>query len=340
MGAIHAMEHAMIALFPLLVLCDRNDIGGISTPLHDQTECGSVFIYDGYPGGVGLAREAFLRVDRLLVQTRDTVSSCACENGCPSCVHSPKCGSGNRPIDKRACLILLGEILKESHIDTLSEIEILPAVSRQKKSSGTQLLPPCFGVFDLETKRSAAEVGGWHKCEKMGISVGVVFDSQLNDFVSYPEDDIAGLIKHLQSLDLVVGFNNRRFDNRVLSAYTTADLGKLPTLDILEEVHAYLGYRLSLNRLAESTLGVEKSADGLQALKWYKEGKIDLIRHYCRKDVEITRDLLYYALEQGYLLFTNKAKQKVRLPLALEKTIKTVMGRAAKTKTQGQISGL
>ncbi|MBW2659828.1 MAG: DEAD/DEAH box helicase, partial [Deltaproteobacteria bacterium] len=74
MGAIHAMEHAMIALFPLLVLCDRRDIGGISTPFHDQTECGTVFIYDGYPGGVGLAREAFLKADLLLIQTRDTVS--------------------------------------------------------------------------------------------------------------------------------------------------------------------------------------------------------------------------------------------------------------------------
>jgi len=328
MGAIHAMEHAMIALFPLLVLCDRNDIGGISIPLHDQTESGSVFIYDGYSGGVGLAREAFYRSDQLLVQTEATVNGCSCENGCPSCVHSPKCGSGNRPIDKKACLMLLGEILKESDNHTLEEKRITPAVSGIKKSRGFEALPSLFGVFDLETKRSAAEVGGWHKCEKMGISVGVVFDSKLNDFVTYLEDEIVGLIDHLQSFDLVVGFNNRRFDNRVLSAYTTEDMGRLPTLDLLEEVHAYLGYRLSLNRLAESTLGVEKSADGLQALKWYKEGRIDLISHYCRKDVEITRDLLYHALEWGYLLFANKAKQKVRLPLALDAAIETILREA------------
>jgi len=85
-----------------------------------------------------------------------------------------------------------------------------------------------------------------------------------------------------------------------------------------------------VNRLAESTLGIEKTADGLQALKWYKEGKIDLIQQYCRKDVEITRDLLYHGLERGYFLFTNRAKQKVRLPLALDETIATILEKIRK----------
>jgi DEAD/DEAH box helicase domain-containing protein len=101
---------------------------------------------------------------------------------------------------------------------------------------------------------------------------------------------------------------------------------------LLEEVHNYLGYRLSLNRLAEQTLGTKKTADGLQALAWYKEGRIDLIQHYCKKDVEITRDILYHALEQGYLLFTNKAKQIVRLPLALDIAI----GKILETNTDEQ----
>ena len=104
------------------------------------------------------------------------------------------------------------------------------------------------------------------------------------------------------------------------------NLSQLPTLDLLEEVHNCLGYRLSLNRLAEQTLGKQKTADGLQALAWYKEGRIDLIQSYCRKDVEITRDILYYALEQGFLLFTNKAKQVVRLPLALDTAIEKILG--------------
>jgi DEAD/DEAH box helicase domain-containing protein len=104
----------------------------------------------------------------------------------------------------------------------------------------------------------------------------------------------------------------------VLSAYTDVNLHDLPSLDLLEEVHAYLGYRLSLDKLGENTLGVKKSADGLQALKWYKEGRLDLIQQYCRKDVEITRDLLLFCLERGHLLFKNKAGHKVRLPLPLD----------------------
>jgi len=336
MGAIHAMEHAMIALFPLLVLCDRNDIGGISCPLHEQTEMASIFVYDGYPGGVGLAKEAFKKMDSLLTQTEQTVASCECNTGCPSCVHSPKCGSGNRPIDKKACLFLLTEILKEKSKDIDRRIiergskplqknleELL--TGPEKRPSGLDILPPKFGVFDLETIRSAEEVGGWGNTHKMGISVAVVYDSQLNDFVTYLEHEIDKLVVHLESFDLIVGFNNKRFDNRVLSAYSNVNFSLLPTLDLLEEVHGYLGYRLSLNRLAEQTLGTKKTADGLQALAWYKEGRIDLIQHYCKKDVEITRDILYYALEQGYLLFSNKAKQVVRLPLALDAVIEKIL---------------
>ena len=155
----------------------------------------------------------------------------------------------------------------------------------------------------------------------MGISVAVIFDSGLGECVTYLEHEIYRLIEHMQSLDLIVGFNNKRFDNRVLSGYTAFDLTKLPTIDMLEEVHSYLGYRLSLNKLAEHTLGATKTADGLQALQWYKEGRIDLIQKYCKKDVEITRDLFLFGLTEGYLVFRNKARQNVRLPLALDKAI-------------------
>lgn len=339
MGAIHALEHAMIALFPLLVLCDRNDIGGISCPLHEQTEMASIFIYDGYPGGVGLTREAFRKMDSLLMQTQKTIASCSCNTGCPSCVHSPKCGSGNRPIDKKACLALLAEILKknagkEDAITSLKFSSMFPESSgyspekiRQQRK-GLNVLPAKFGVFDLETMRSAEEVGGWKNAHRMGVSVAVVYDSEINDFVTYLGHEVDKLVSHLTSLDLIVGFNNKRFDNRVLSAYTDTNLALLPTLDLLEQIHSYLGYRLSLNRLAEHTLGTNKSANGLQALAWYKEGRIDLIQHYCKKDVEITRDILFHGLEQGFLLFANKAKQIVRLPLSLDNAIENILKKA------------
>jgi DEAD/DEAH box helicase domain-containing protein len=107
LGSIHALEHAMIGILPLLVLCDRNDIGGVSCPWHHQTPGPVIFIYDGYAGGMGLCNDAFNRIGELLRQTAKTVESCKCDQGCPSCVHSPKCGSGNRPIDKEGCGSLL-----------------------------------------------------------------------------------------------------------------------------------------------------------------------------------------------------------------------------------------
>ncbi|HEY0782421.1 MAG TPA: Zn-binding domain-containing protein, partial [Thermoanaerobaculia bacterium] len=95
MGALHASEHAAISLFPLLALCDRGDIGGISYSFHPQIGSGAVFIYDGHPGGVGIAAAGYADLDALLPQVLALVSGCPCETGCPSCVQSPKCGNGN-----------------------------------------------------------------------------------------------------------------------------------------------------------------------------------------------------------------------------------------------------
>jgi DEAD/DEAH box helicase domain-containing protein len=190
------------------------------------------------------------------------------------------------------------------------------------------VFPGGYGVFDLETQRSAEEVGGWNRAEKMGISVAVVYDSRLDGCVTYLEHEIPSLISHLQELELVVGFNIKRFDYRVLAGYSPFNMDLRPTLDLLEQVNDQLGYRLSLNRLAEKTLGAQKTADGLQALTWYKEGRIDLIQKYCRKDVEITRDLLHFGLENGYFLFQNKAGKLVRLPLDLKASITTALRRS------------
>ncbi len=332
MGAIHAIEHTMIAMFPLLILCDRNDIGGISIPHHQQTDQASIFIYDGYDGGAGLTEAAYLLIEDLFEQTLNTVRSCSCELGCPSCVHSPKCGSGNRPIDKAACLALL-ELIREGEGGGAPQID--PPVSKPHSDpppvdqlqnldelpTGLASLPDHFCVFDLETKYSADEVGGWGNARNMGMSVGVVYDSKLDGFVTYFEDEVSQLIDHLSECALVIGFNSRRFDYRVLSGYTENDLFMLPSLDLLEEVHNQLGYRLSLNRLAQETLGVGKTGDGLQALAWYKEGKLKEIAEYCREDVKLTRNLFLHAVETSHLLFRNKAGKSVRLPLNLDQRV-------------------
>ena len=112
LGSLHASEHAGISLFPILALCDRGDIGGISYPLHPQMGTGAVFIYDGHPGGVGIAARGFEDLPDLLGRILLLLEGCPCEKGCPSCVQSPKCGNGNRPLDKpgaaRVLRLLLG----------------------------------------------------------------------------------------------------------------------------------------------------------------------------------------------------------------------------------------
>ncbi|MDY6833513.1 MAG: DEAD/DEAH box helicase [Chloroflexota bacterium] len=112
-GGLHAAEHASIAMLPLFALCDRNDIGGVSTPYHPDTGMSQVFIYDAHPGGTGIAEKGFELIVDLLSVTLGAIEGCPCEAGCPSCIQSPKCGNNNDPLDKKAAQIILNQLLKE-----------------------------------------------------------------------------------------------------------------------------------------------------------------------------------------------------------------------------------
>ena len=112
-GGVHALEHAVVGILPLFALCDRNDIGGVSTLFHPDTGKAQIFIYDAHPGGVGIAEKGFDLTFELWQTTLTAIEECPCEEGCPSCVHSPKCGNNNQPLDKRAALLLLEGMLKD-----------------------------------------------------------------------------------------------------------------------------------------------------------------------------------------------------------------------------------
>ncbi len=364
MGALHASEHAAISLFPLHAICDRGDIGGISLALHPQVGSGCVFVYDGHPGGVGIAARGFGDLPQLLARVLELLESCECERGCPSCVQSPKCGNGNRPLDKggaaRTLRILLGREAAPSAIGEPPEIRPRaeppeddvaaaggaaevgaltfdaaeappaagpPAVESRppaalewarppRRPAAVAAQPRRTALFDLETMRSAAEVGGWANAHRMRVAVGVVCHLEEGRFEIFREDAVAALVARLEAADRVVGFNVKRFDYRVLAGYTGVDYAhRLPTLDLLEDVAATLGFRLGLNHLARETLNVEKSADGLQSLEWVREGRLDRVEEYCRRDVEILRDLYLFGRRMGYVLFRDTEERRIRLPV-------------------------
>jgi len=165
--------------------------------------------------------------------------------------------------------------------------------------------------FDLETQRSADEVGGWNNISRMGMSVGVTYSVARGGYQVYAEKSVDDLIRELQRADLVVGFNNLRFDYEVLHGYTAFDLRQLPTLDMMVDLQTRLQHRLSLDSIATATFGVEKTAEGLQAIQWFREGKLLEIAEYCCYDVKITKMVHEFGAANRQLFYNNRFGKKL-----------------------------
>ncbi len=165
--------------------------------------------------------------------------------------------------------------------------------------------------FDLETCKSADEVGGWGNISRMGMSVGVLYSTASGEYKIYGERQVDDLLRDLQRADLVVGFNNLRFDYEVLHGYTSYDLSQLPTLDMLVELQKILNHRLSLDSIAVATFGLEKTAEGLQAIQWFKEGKMAEIAEYCCYDVKLTRLVHEHGARHKQLHYANRFGKKM-----------------------------
>lgn len=329
LGSLHALEHTLIALMPMRVLCDRWDLGGVSMPSHPQIPSPCIFIYDGTPGGAGLCAKAYVDLEHIVEAAGELLETCACEDGCPACVQSPKCGSGNDPLDKAgACWIteaMLGrasdmqkrgeDFLALSYGDFPKNLHKPPEPAEEKEAPWRE--PTGAVVLDLETQFLSSEIpGGWKNIEGMKLACAVAYDVKKEKFFSFREETVEKLIQLLCSASLVVGFNVKRFDYRVLAPYTDFNLQTLPTLDLLEKVAERLGRRISLSHLCRCTLGEDKSANGLLAVQWWRQGDHQKVEEYCKEDVRLTYALWEFGRKNGYVLFQHQPTgEKVKCPV-------------------------
>jgi hypothetical protein len=170
--------------------------------------------------------------------------------------------------------------------------------------------------FDLETQRTANDAGGWDKKRDMGMSLGVTYSTALGEYRIYSDSRVDSLIQQLLRADLVVGFNLINFDYEVLMGYTILDLpDQVRTLDLLVEIEKQTGSKPKLENLAQTTLGLGKLADSMDAIKWWREKRIMEIAEYCCFDVKVTKLLHEYALANRELFYNDKFNRRQRVKL-------------------------
>ena len=169
-------------------------------------------------------------------------------------------------------------------------------------------MPGDILVYDIETKETFADVGS-RDPRKLHISMLGAYSYNERKLLSFTEDELPLFWRRLEQASMIIGFNNKGFDDPVVGAYFP-EISKIPSFDILEEVHRALGFRIKLDNLAHATLGEGKSGDGLKAIRLYREGKIDELRDYCLDDVRITMELYEHGKRYGELFYTDMQGKK------------------------------
>jgi len=157
--------------------------------------------------------------------------------------------------------------------------------------------------FDLETQRTFDEVGGRGHIRKLGLAVAVTYSTAAAAYHRYTEDQV------------IVGYNVLAFDYEVLRAYSDESFEELNTADMLAHLHHRLGFRVSLNSVATATLNVGKSADGLQAVAWFREGLIEKVLDYCQQDVEVTKNLYEYGKQHKHVYYWDRYRGRKIVPV-------------------------
>ena len=164
-------------------------------------------------------------------------------------------------------------------------------------------------VFDLETQNIFQEVGS-NDPTALDISVATVYDSATDKYTTVTINELDTLWPIIEQADALVGYNSNHFDIPLLNKYYPGDLSFIKSIDLLESIRQSLGRRLRLDSVAEATIGAKKSAHGLQAVRWWKEGKIDEIKKYCEQDVKVTKKVFDYALKHGHVKFKDGSRKR------------------------------
>lgn len=166
-----------------------------------------------------------------------------------------------------------------------------------------------YVIFDLETQNLFQEVGS-NDPTALDISVVTAYDSDNDTYTTVTIDELSQLWPIFEHADALVGFNSNHFDIPILNKYYPGDLTQIKSIDLLEEVKKSLGRRLRLDSIAEATVGAKKSANGLEAVRWWREGKINEIKKYCEQDVRVTKKVFDYALAHGHVKFKDGTRKR------------------------------
>lgn len=169
-------------------------------------------------------------------------------------------------------------------------------------------------VLDIETQNTFQDVGGFEHA-KLRISLVGVYFYATDTYEYFLESELSKLWPHLERADRIIGYNTKGFDNLVLNNYYPGDVGQFPQLDLLEKIHQVLGYRVKLDDIAKGTIGAGKTGHGLQAVEFWREGKIKELADYCLMDVKVTRGVYEFARLKGYVVHEDRFGQKRQIAI-------------------------
>lgn len=170
-----------------------------------------------------------------------------------------------------------------------------------------------YVVFDLETQNTFSDIGSSNPAD-LDISVGCVYDSVTDAYTVVIVDEIHKLWPIIEQAEVLVGYNSNHFDIPLLNKYYPGDLTQIKSVDLLESIRLSLGRRIRLDSVAQATLGAKKSANGLQAVAWWRQGNVDDIMKYCKQDVKVTKEIFEYALINTKVFFKEGGKKR-EIPL-------------------------